>query len=191
MRTKPYALCSFSARNRSKIAITFLIAALAATLLLLSLTNSGQVAAQTGGTSTPGPTPDQPVDPSDSSDQDIPPLEDKFNPPQYPNLDSNLNRIVERVQSGQFTAQAAAAAAPVRSGASVAVTLYITEGYADAIAAYLTGNGASPRNIGVDYIEAYVPVSLLADASLQEGVISVRTIIPPQPAQGAVVSEGF
>ncbi len=186
MRTKPYAFCSFSAR--SKIAITFLIAALATTLLLLSLTNSGQIAAQTSGTPTPGPTPNQPID---SSDQDLPPLEDKLNPPRYPNMDSNLNRIVEQVQSGQFTAQAAAADAPVHSGASVAVTLYITEGYADAIAAYLTGNGASPRNVGVDYIEAYVPVSLLADASLQEGVISVRTIIPPQPAQGVVVSEGF
>ena len=188
MSTKPYALCSSSAHNCSKLAITLLIAALAATLLLLSLTNSGQVAAQTGGTLTPSPTPDQPID---SSDQDIPPLEDKIDPPQYPNMDSKLNRIVERVQSGQFTAQAAAADAPVHSGASVAVTLYITEGYADAIAAYLTDNGASPRNIGVDYIEAYVPVSLLADASLQEGVISIRTIIPPQPAQGAVVSEGF
>ena len=187
-RAKPYALCSSSARNRSKLTIPLLIAVLAATLLLLSLTNSGPVAAQTGGTPTPGPAPDQPYDPGD---QDIPPLEDKLNPPQYPNMDSNLNHIVEQVQSGQFTAQAAAADAPVHSGASVAVTLYITEGYADAIAAYLTGNGASPRNIGVDYIEAYVPVSLLVDASLQEGVISIRTIIPPQPAQGAVVSEGF
>ena len=191
MRTKPDALHSSSARNCSGLAITFLIVALAATLILISLTNSGQVAAQTGGTPTPGPAPDQPINPSDSSDQDLPPIEDKLDPPQYPNMDSNLNRIVERVQSGQFTAQAAAADAPVHSGASVAVTLYITEGYADAIAAYLTGNGASPRNIGVDYIEAYVPVSLLADASLQEGVISIRTIIPPQPAQGAVVSEGF
>ena len=188
MSTKPYALCSSSAHNCSKLAITLLIAALAATLLLLTLTSSGQVAAQTGGTSTPGPAPDQPYD---SGDQDIPPLEDKLNPPQYPNMDSNLNRIVEQVQSGQFTAQAAAADAPVHSGASVAVTLHITEGHVDAITAYLTGNGASPRNTGVDYIEAYVLVSLLADASLQEGVISIRTIIPPQPAQGAVVSEGF
>ena len=180
-----------SPHSHSKPAITLLIAALAATLLLSALTSSGQVAAQTGGTPTPGPTPDQPVDPSDSSDQDLPPIEDKLNPPRYPNMDSNLNRIVEQVQSGQFTAQAAAADTPVHSGASVAVTLHITEGYADAIAAYLTGNGASPRNTGVDYIEAYVPVSLLAEASLQEGVISIRTIIPPQPAQGAVVSEGF
>ena len=42
----------------------------------------------------------------------------------------------------------------------------------------------------MDYIEAYIPVSLLPAASQQDGVISIRTIIPPQPAQGAVVSEG-
>ena len=105
-------------------------------------------------------------------------------------MDSNLNRIVEQAQTGQITAQAAAASAPIHREDSVAVTLYITEGYADAIAAYLESNGASPRNIGIDYIEAYIPVSLLAEASQQEGVISVRTIIPPQPAQGVVVSEG-
>jgi len=105
-------------------------------------------------------------------------------------MDSHLNRIVEQVQTGQFTAQAAAANAPVHSGASVAVTIYITEGYADAIAAYLTDNGASPRNIGIDYIEAYAPVSLLPSASEREGVISVRKIVPLRPAQGTVVSEG-
>ena len=63
-------------------------------------------------------------------------------------------------------------------------------GYADAIAEFLDANGASPRNIAADYIEAYVPVSLLPEASTQEGVISISTIIPPQPAQGTVVSEG-
>ena len=35
-----------------------------------------------------------------------------------------------------------------------------------------------------------MPVSLLPSASEKEGVISVRTIIPAQPAQGTVVSEG-
>ncbi len=187
MRAKQDTVCP-SPHNRSKPAITLLIAALAATLLFLFLTNSGQVAAQTGDTPTPGATPEQPYD---FGDQDLPPIQDKLNPPRYPNMDSNLNRIVEQVQTGQFSAQAAAANAPVHSGASVAVTLYISEDYADAIAAYLTDNGASPRNIGIDYIEAYIPVSLLAEASLQEGVISIRTIIPPQPAQGMVISEGF
>ena len=85
---------------------------------------------------------------------------------------------------------AAAGSAPIHREQSVAVTLYIEEGYADAISAYLSDNGASPRNTGADYIEAYIPVSLLPQASQQEGVHSIRTIIPPQPAQGVVVSEG-
>ena len=143
--------------------------------------------AQTADTPTPVPTPEQS---DDSGVQNLPPIEGKLNPPQYPNMDSNLNRIVQQVETGQFSAQAAAANAPIQREESVAVTLYITEGYADAIAAYLESNGASPRNIGSDYIEAYIPVSLLAEASQQEGVSSIRTIIPPQPAQGVVASEG-
>ena len=35
-----------------------------------------------------------------------------------------------------------------------------------------------------------MPVTLLPDASTQEGVVSIRTIIPSEPAQSAVVSEG-
>jgi len=167
--------------------LTVTTAVFAMALLFGALANGDTAVAQTADTPTPVPTAEQT---DGSSVQDLPPIEGKINPPQYPNMDSNLNRIVQQTQSGQFTAQAAAESAPMHSGASVAVTLYITEGYADAISDYLTDNGTSPRNIGVDYIEAYIPVSLLAEVSQQEGVISVRTIIPPQPAQGAVVSEG-
>ena len=118
------------------------------------------------------------------------PLEGKVSPPRYLNLDSNLNRVVEQARTGQLTTRAAAASAPKYHGQSVAVTLYIIEGYADAIASYLEANGASPRNIDADYIEAYIPVSLLAEASEREGVLSARTIIPPHPDQGSVVSGG-
>ena len=167
---------------------TVLAAMFAMALLCAALASPEPATAQTGGTPTPGATPEQPYH---LGDQNLPSIEGKLNPPKYPNMDSSLNRIVEQLQTGQFTAQAAASNAPVNSGASVAVTLYITEGYADSIANYLTDNGASPRNVGIDYIEAYVPVSLLADVSLQEGVVSIRTIVPPQPTQGVVVSEGF
>ena len=173
--------------KNSNSALTLLAITLALALLFVALANSGPAAAQTGDTPTPVPTPEQP---EGSGVQDLPPIEGKLNPPKYPNMDSNLNRIVEQVQTGQFTAQAAAANAPLHREESVAVTLYITEGYAETVRDFLSANGASPRNIGVDYIEAYIPVSLLAEASTQEGVISIRTIIPPQPAQGAVVSEG-
>ena len=104
-----------------------------------------------------------------------------------------MNGIVQYAEAGGFTAQAmtaAARSASIHLDQSVAVTLYVTKGYADAISAYLSDNGASPRNIGADYIEAYIPVSLLPSAAEQPGVISVRTIISPLPAQGTVVSQG-
>ena len=154
---------------------------------LLSGSNAPFAHAQTADTPTPVSTtaPDD-----DSGVKDLPSIEGKLNPPKYPNMDVNLNRVVQQVESGQSTVRAAAANAPLYSEESAAVTIYIAEGYADAIVEFLEANGASPRNVGVDYIEAYIPVTLLAQASQQEGVISMRTITPPQPAQGTVISEG-
>ena len=166
------------------------LAVVAVALLWLALSAGGDaqtILAQTADTPTPVPTPEQP---EDSGTQNLPPIKGKFNPPQYPNMDSNLNRILQQVESGRFTARAAASNAPFHSGASVAVRLYIIEGYAQDVWDWLEESGGDPRNIGVDYVEAYIPVSLLVEASQREGVITVHTIIPLQPAQGAIVSEG-
>ena len=168
-------------------ALTSIVAILIMALLFMALSKGNPAAAQTADIPTSIPTAEHP---GDFGDQSLPPIEGKLNPPQYPNMDSHLNRIFEGVQTGQFTAQATAANAPIHREESVAVTLYVTEGYAQDLWDWLEESGASPRNIGIDYIEAYVPVSLLPEASLQEGVLSIRTIIPPQPAQGTVVSEG-
>ena len=177
-------------KNLAKRPLSLLFALAASAVLLLTLladNGSMNLHAQSADT----PTPEPAAEPGfDIGEEQLPPIEGKLNPPKYPNMDSNLNRIVEQVKSGQFTAQAAAANAPIHREESVAVTLYITEGYTQDVWDYLEQSGASPRNIGVDYIEAYVPVSLLPEASTQEGVISIRTIIPPQELQGAVVSDG-
>ena len=167
--------------------LTVTAAVFAMALLFAALANGDYAAAQTtdAPTSVPTATPN-----ADSGVQDLPPIQGKVNPPQYSNIDSSLNGIMQQAQSGRFSAQAAAANAPVHSGASVGVTLYITEGHAQDIWDWLEESGASPRNMGANYIEAYIPVSLLAEASQEEGVVSVRTIVPPQPAQGVVVSEG-
>ncbi|MXY47385.1 MAG: S8 family serine peptidase [Chloroflexi bacterium] len=169
-------------------AISLTIAAVGLLWLALSAGgNAPRVLAQTGDT----PTPQAATEPADGQGmENITLNEGNINPPKYSNMDSNLNYIIEQVQTGQFSAQVAAASAPIHDAQSVAVTLYITEGYAQDVWDWLEENGASPRNIGADYIEAYIPVSLLPDASRQEGVISVHTIVPPQPAQGTVVSEG-
>ena len=143
--------------------------------------------AQAVDTPTPVPTAEPTANPGS---QNLQPTQGKVNPPKYPNMDSNLNHIIQQVESGQNTIQVAAARAPLHTEGSVAVTIYITEGYVDTLLEFLKVEGTFPRNVGIDYIEAYVPVSLLPETSVQEGVISIRTIVPPQPVQEAVVSQG-
>ena len=100
----------------------------------------------------------------------------------YPGLGSHLDQLVVSVEAGQATAQEAAADTPVHSGESVAVTIYLSGNVAEVVS-FLEDNGGDPRNVGEDYIEAYVPVTLLGQVSEQPGVTRVREIVPPQPVQ--------
>ena len=97
----------------------------------------------------------------------------------YPNLGSRLDELVASVEAGQTTAQEAAEEAAVHSGALVAVTIYLSGGV-DEVVAFLEENGGDPRNVGEDYVEAYVPVTLLGPVSEQPGVLRVREIVPPE-----------
>ena len=114
-----------------------------------------------------------------SEDNQAPPIPDKGEL-KYPNLGSRLDELVARVAAGQATAEEAASGAAMQSGASVAVTIYLSGG-ADEVVAFLEENGGDPRNWGEDYVEAYVPVSLLGSVSELPGVIRVREIIRPAP----------
>ena len=100
----------------------------------------------------------------------------------YPNLGSHLDQLVASVEAGQATVQDAASNSPVHSGESVAVTIDLS-GNVDEVVSFLEDNGGDPRNVGEDYIEAYVPVTLLGQLSEQPGVVRVREIVPPQPVQ--------
>ena len=97
----------------------------------------------------------------------------------YPNLGSRLDGLVASVEAEQATAEEAARDAAMHSGASVAVTIHVS-GNADEVAAFLKANGGDPRNVGEDYVEAYVPVTLLGPVSEQPGVLRVREIVPPE-----------
>ena len=160
------------------------------------------------GTATPSPTPvpkaasekireipataNGPSDPSESisilrsdgtgGDSQAPPIPDKGEL-KYPNLGSRLDGLVASVEAGQATAEEASADSPVHSGESVAVTVYLS-GSVDAVVAFLEENGGDPRNAGEDYVEAYVPVTLLGPLSERPGVLRVREIVPPEPGQG-------
>ena len=107
----------------------------------------------------------------------------------YPNLGSMLNQMVARVEEEGATAEDAAGDAPVHRAESVAVTIYLS-GNVDGVVQFLEDFGGDPRNVGEDYIEAYVPVSLLGPVSEQPGVLRVREIVPPQPDFGDVTSQG-
>ena len=94
-----------------------------------------------------------------------------------------LDLLVASVKAGQATADETAANTPVHSGESVAVTVYLS-GSVDAVVAFLEGNSGDPRNASEDYVEAYVPVTLLGPLSERPGVLRVREIVPPEPGQG-------
>ena len=104
----------------------------------------------------------------------------------YPNLGSHLDQLVASVEEGRATAQDAAEGAAMFQGESIAVTIHLT-GNVDEVVLFLENNGGEPRNAGEDYIEAYVPVTLLGPVSEQPGVIRVREIV--LPLEGGAVPE--
>ena len=107
----------------------------------------------------------------------------------YPKLGSGLGQLATSVEEGLTSAESAAAQSPVHREQSVAVTIYLS-GNVDEVVQFLEDFGGDPRNVGEDYIEAYVPVSLLGPLSEQPGVIRVREIIPPEPEYGNFTSQG-
>ena len=111
-------------------------------------------------------------------DNQAPPIPDEGEL-RYPNLGSRLDELVASVEAGESTAEQAASGAAMHSGASVAVTIYLSGGV-DGVVAFLEENGGDTRNVGKDFIEAYVPVTLLGPASEQPGVLRVREIVPPE-----------
>ena len=143
--------------------------------------------AQQGGVPTPTPAPE--IEPHN---EQVPPLEGKINPPKYDGIAYLLNEIVRKYESGALTARAAASAAPMHHEQSVAVTFHIEEEYVLYVWDYLQANDIPAREPLEDehFIEAEVPVSLLALASELPGVIVVKPIVPPQPAQFSVGGQG-
>ena len=169
----------------SKPALYFLTALTAAALLLfILLTRSNGASAQQAIAAAATPTTA-----ASTPKPDFRPKLTKRTP-LMGNLDSMLSQLASSVQGGYSTAHDAASQAPIYAADSVAVTFYLN-GDTATLLAFLRANGGYPRNIGDDYVEAYVPVALLAEASEQPNVVRVQAIVPPQPAgKGAVISQG-
>ena len=126
-----------------------------------------------------GPADKSPAAKAGGDENQAPPIPEKREL-KYPNLGSHLDQLATRVEEGEATAQDAAGETPMHREESVAVTIYLS-GNVDDVVAFLEENGGDPRNVGEDYIEAYVPVGLLGPASEQAGVLRVRAIAPPEP----------
>ena len=129
----------------------------------------------------------QPAD--DEIRVELPPVTKQ--PPPHPNLDANLNQVVEDATDSQNPASTdGSTSAP--SADPVLVTFYVEAQHVDGVRQYLEDNGMYVRNVGEDYIEAHVPPLLLPAASQQPGVLRVDTVIPPRPAQSQsrVISQG-
>ena len=122
-----------------------------------------------------------PAESQTASDDTLPTLPEK---PElkYPNLGSNLDQLVTSVEEGETSAKEAAEDAPVHQETSIAVTIHLS-GNVDDLVKFLEDKGSSASNVGEDYIEAYVPISLLGHISEQPNVIRVREITPAEPAQ--------
>lgn len=137
----------------------------------------------------------QPAD-NDEVETDLPPIVKQ--PPAYPNLDSNLNRLVEEAatdaqqgaaQQPNTTDSADGGTAP--SAKPVLVTFYVEPEQLAAVRQFLEDNDVYIRNGGGDWIEAHVPPALLGTASERPGVRRVDTVIPPEPqSRGSTVSQG-
>lgn len=164
------------------------VASAAILFSLLSADDRAKAQAQTSDTPTPAPTA-APAD-NGGSQVGVQSPQEKADAPKYGNMDSMLNELVQQVENQVLSAERAAAFAPFSAHESVAVTIHSEAGHADALWQYLENNGASPRNIGDEYIEAYVPITLLSRLSQQNGVIAISTIVPPKPVQSGFVSEG-
>ena len=123
-----------------------------------------------------------------ADDDDLPPPPPKTQIT-YPNLGSHLSGLADAYEQGRASQSESAEQAAISQGGSVAVTIYLTANVSDVVQ-FLQDNGGDPRNVGEDYIEAYVPVSLLGAVSERPGVIRVREITPPQKRFGNVVSQG-
>jgi hypothetical protein len=127
-------------------------------------------------------TPDAPAVPepvvSVSPDDDSPPHPGEKPDIQYPNLGSALDQMVAAVEDAGASPQGTEGADTVSQPEPMVVTIYLS-GHIEDVVAFLEDNGGDPRNVGEDYIEAYVPVILLGELSGQPGVLRVREIIPP------------
>ena len=139
-------------------------------------TDSGQSFGNSGSVSVAKGDLDSDGDSQQPTSLPSPALPDK---PKHPRLDSRLNKLVGQI--GSRSAADIAASAPVSNGDLVAVTIRLSHNSSSTVD-FLKSVGAIVANIGIDYIEAYTPVTVHVPLAEKNGVLKVEAIIPSEPA---------
>ena len=99
--------------------------------------------------------------------------------PLYSNMDPLLNELAMQPATEILSAKSATAQGASHGEGTVGVIFLTEAGTADELRAFLQANGAAPGPAFDGFIGADVPVSLLAEASRQDGVNWMQAIIPP------------
>ena len=170
-----------------KLSLGLLLGGLAAVILFaaLAMPSSG-VQAQGVRSSTPVPLAAR----VPTVVNNLPPLEGKIAPPQFPNLDSVLNNLLTQ-ESGLSGISNALRVEPSALGESViGVTFYMDESSEDELVQHLAESDVEPSATGEGFVSAFVPADLLESASQVLGVWYVRAHRDPVVLQGANVGRG-
>ena len=104
----------------------------------------------------------------------------------HPVLDSTLASIAVDIERDALSPTASARRGYVSRGASVGTTIWAARQPAE-LAVWLKSIGVAVDHVGVEMIEAYVPVGALETVAAHADVLSVRMLMPPVEA---VVSQG-
>ena len=108
-----------------------------------------------------------------------------FRDPKHPKLDSSLNSLLDKLESGELTPQQAVESAPLHRENHIAVRVQVLQDNA-AVVAFLASHGITPRHAFPGRIEAFVPIDLLAELSRIPDVSRIDLIIPPHAPQAPV-----
>ena len=105
--------------------------------------------------------------------------------PQQPGpaqIDSALDQLLSRIESGAITEAEAAAQTPLNREGTVAVTIELSGDPRETLD-LLQSHGISPRHATAHYIEVFVPPLLLREIAEINDTAAITLIVPPQSFQ--------
>ena len=102
--------------------------------------------------------------------------------PQPAQIDSALNQLLSRIDSGAITEAEAAEQTPLHRDGAIAVTIRLSGDPRETLA-LLQSHGISPRHATAHYIEVFVPPLLLRDIANLSDTATITLIVPPMSFQ--------